>query len=288
MRVKNGVLSWPIESRVLRRHDDPAGDYWRAFLRLGDLEGGDLSRSVAAIARRWGPLHLCAQHGLPTTHPPEVAPGHLPSTSLVRGCPPAVVEERFVEPVDRWRELARQAGAILMARADIKDGAVVPASRFAAMTGALPLGMAGPGTDPISLSSLGFKPVEGPFGHGEIGPIILRTRLSKEAAIGLAVRQWLAMSDVSPRFRWEGTDFALSFQSGSFFGALALRLAGSLTHAQPLVKCAFGNHWYVQKRRNTYFCREPACDRLRKNENARRSRSGGARHYEAQSTGTAS
>jgi hypothetical protein len=277
IRSKQGVLSWPERSRLIKRHDDPSGDYWVRFLELAELEGPALERAVGSFARRWGPLYLCEAHGLPTTHPWHVTPGARASASSPMACRVRFASGRKEEPVERWRELARQAAAVLMARADLRDGEPVPSERFDAMMGALPLGMTAPGVSPRPLG-LGRR-VTGPLGSGAIGPITLRLQLSKNAAIGTAVQQWLAMSDVGPQFNWEDGDFALSFESRSLFGALALRMAGNLTDVRALVKCAYGNHWYQQTRRGTYFCRSEECDRLRLAENQRRRRAGQARRY---------
>lgn len=278
VRVKAGVLSWPMNGRVLRRHHDPKGDYWLSFLALGDLEGPALDRAVRTYAARWGPLHLCEAHGLPVTHPPTITPGHLHAVNQQGQCPARSANGRFEEPVERWRELARQAGVVLLARADLEEGDTVPKHRFEAMTGALPLGYSAPGTNPLPIPS--GRKAQAPAGQMMIGPIVVRLRLSAAQAVGIAAQQWFQMSDVAPRFRWEGGDFALSFQSHTLFGALALRLASSLTDARPLVKCDYGNHWYTQTRRNTYFCgvREE-CKRERLNANARRRRAGKARKY---------
>lgn len=284
VRVKAGVLSRPENAPTIKLHRDPAGDYWAAFLRLAELDGVALDRGVAAIARKWGTLGLCDAHGLPSTHPPEATPGHLPETELrIGSCPLRISNGRIEESTVRWRDLSRQAGAILTARTNIRDGAQVPRDHLVRMAGAMPFGITPPGVT-LARGAPGLRPVEGDLGRGAVGPIILRTRVSRERAVSLAVGQWLAMSDVTTNFKWDGEGFALGISTRSFFGALTLRLAGDLQSARPLVRCDYCSRWYRQRRTGTFFCRSEACDRLRQAENQRRRRAGKARTYKPRTT----
>lgn len=272
--VQDGVLSWDADFHISKRHRDPEADFFLSFLDLAIVADSQLDSAVGRYARHWGPLWLCEAHATPSTHLPQGARLGRQSgdtAGVSRPCRPARRGGREMESVHRWRDLAQQAVAILMARVDLEQHQPVPAERFEAMASALPSGFVPPG--------LHLPPPDGDAlrENGELGETVglvaaisVRAQLNQEAAIATAVRQWLRIGDVHPSFEAQATDFALSMRATTLFGALGLRLAGEVANARPLVRCDYCAQWYVRTRRNTYCCGSDACHHERKARNARR------------------
>lgn len=284
MTVADGSLRWTNgRQRTVSPAEDAGAPFFTDFIELARLSPDAAQRHVLAYAKRWGPLGLCRRHGWPSTHAPLPRPVGRQSTHpepASKGCPPSCRNGVCSEPIERWLELAKQAEAMLLARVDLANQRSIPAHRFETMRGSLPLALA-PSVDLPSRAPKQPVPVD-PDGRlmlanpiGKVGDITLRLR--QEYSIAVAANGWLKIGGARPSFKWSDTDFVMSIEAETLFGALALRLCGHLSNVRPLARCRFCGKWYVQHRRGSFCCKDPECGHQRRLENKRRQRAGWSR-----------
>lgn len=261
--VRDGLLTWAADGdRVMTRTGgryDPFFD----FLDLANVGSRQAPRAVLQYARRWGPLHLCARHGLPSSHTGTWLVG-----TEARACPPRRRGQEHSEPISLWIEFATEAQSILLARADWSLAGKRPS--LVIPTGGGVFAVPGSGSSDLRDVRPNRKAASLAGRTGIVGEGLIT--LPSSASIAVAVRRWLALGAVYPLVRSSGRAFTVGFQADTLFGALALRLAGDLENANPLVRCEFCGVLYRLTRRGTYCCSDPECARLRRNRNARKSK----------------
>lgn len=197
------------------------------FVRLAN---GD-DAAIASFARRWGVLDLCG-HGYPRSHASSVAASELNGRLMpVRSCIVATAiraEGWRSEPLERWRSLAGQAGAMLQIAQGLRLGRPVQGDVWAPLQELFTL-------DPVILGRDVFRPPEARTWRpvatddlpltGRVGGIRVKYRSSEGPALGYAVRRWLELGGVRVHFDWMGDRGKVSFGGTSLFGALATLLA---------------------------------------------------------------
>jgi hypothetical protein len=273
IQERDGQLTWVVDGDEVMTRTGHKYDPFFDFLDLANVKASDAPTAVLRYARRWGPLHLCARHGLPSSHT-----GTWLISADTRSCSPRRRGPDYIEPIARWIEFAAEAQSILLARADWSLTTKPP--HLVAPTGGG--GIAVPGQGPIDPAATRRTRKAGSL-HGRTGVIGEGlVVLPPSTAIAIAVRRWLALGAVYPLVRSQGPDFTLGFQADNLFGALALRLAGDLQNARPLVRCEFCGVLYRQTRLGTFCCDDPECHRLRRNRNARKSKANNPRKTASQ------
>lgn len=107
---------WGARDSVEHGVAKPRAKMLESFVKLAD--GPDAR--ILAFARRWGPLHLCAEHGWPLRHlRRKDDPCCLSADVPERGA-----QEWYSEPLDAWRSLSGMALGLLHIAAALRDGRV--------------------------------------------------------------------------------------------------------------------------------------------------------------------
>ncbi len=279
-------LTWPCDyPRPRRRVRDPEGDFFGGFLDLASSD--DLEADVLRYARQWGPLWICERHDLPSSH---ARPSGVGSVQVwIEGrklgtCPPKRLSggTRWAEPISSWRTLAEQAVALVMARADLQRDGRLSEQRHQELAALHP--------SPVRIQEACVDAERTPEGTFKMVParknigmqqiFVTEVATSPANVVGLSMQWWLDQGAVTPTIGTRRDDYGLSLRADSLFGAIALRLAGNLANANPLVPCDYCGGLYVQTRTGTFFCGQPECDKARLRANSRRKASGKARQYQ--------
>lgn len=291
--VVDGQVTWPCEyPKPIRRVRDPESDFLSTFLDLAYCDDEDLDREVAGFARQWGPLWICERHGLPSSHtrPPGVGAVQVWIEGRKLGdCPPARTDDgtRWTEPVEAWQQLARQARALVLARADLLRAGRVSRERREELNARMSLG----GID--GLPAEAEWAAEGTYvevpqraGLATEHFFIPEVTTSASSILGRSMQWWLDQGAIRPTIRSRPNDFGMELRADSLFGAIGLRLAGSLASARPLVPCDYCGTLYVQTREGTYFCGSDDCNKARLRRNTARRARGEARRYKPRNPDT--
>jgi hypothetical protein len=266
--------------------EDPVRDFLLPFAALCDSKNFDAD--VVAYAERWGVLGIC-DHGLPHTHWPlrlglalsgmsQVANGNAqwcrPATGPVRhsGTP------AYVEPLDSWLMISRQAKNLLLSAAALHRGSPIEGESWEILSSLLPT----------------FMTARPPGAVGRPRPLVLTLPSgeqieagrdscfeNEQLAVAFAIRTWLELGDVRAHFSWDGAGPSqFGFAASTLFGGLALRLAMVSTRAQGVKVCDYCHQLYEPtpgERRTTRSCKSPGCE-------AARNRANGQRHRQGQAT----
>jgi hypothetical protein len=137
-KVGDGMLSWSQAGRF-RPVKNPA-DVLQKFVSLA-VKADD--EDILAFAQEFGPLWLCAKHGIIVNHRPILGPvrnafGPLPTANELKGplaCPTAVRERMNCEPLDAWRRLATRAQNLMLAARLINLGEEMPSEAWISIDG---------------------------------------------------------------------------------------------------------------------------------------------------------
>jgi hypothetical protein len=117
--VADGFLHWQPRMVALRRERELCGFLYQ-FVQVADASDADIERT----AKEYGPLGLCERHGLPMCHRGQgaLAPTLQDTDDLGTVCPPIKVAQGYLEAVEKWRDYAKLAAAILRLAAEVRRG----------------------------------------------------------------------------------------------------------------------------------------------------------------------
>jgi hypothetical protein len=202
------------------------------------------SSEIVRFAKKWGVLGLCKEHGLPRTH----ALGEFTNVGRNQLCPRVPQGRRgpraigkstdiYVERFDHWQSLAARAGAVLEAAKLLYASKVVPRDLWR------PIASNSSETPPCTTAELQDRWVRKRGLSEKELSVELLSRQRED--LGLAVDEWLLMSDVRPRFWWLENERPLvdfqpgpaGSQMGGLFAALALQLAYRVSRAGRVIEC---------------------------------------------------
>jgi hypothetical protein len=227
-----------------------AMDAFDRFLRLGDAP----PEEVLAFGREHGPLRICSAHNLPETHVPLRVVVEM-SEEVPRCRPAGGLGRQRSEPIARWRDFARQGSALVSIASQLtrSGGRVSEYAQWAPLDELFPMSLR----------------------HAVRGA----TPAQQRSLVAAAVQRWLDLGDVSLRYRWEGDSPQTTFGSTSLFGAIAYRMALTLSRSEGLVHCDECGRAYLPRRTpspgRAKRCPDPACrQRAAKRDWARRQRQG--------------
>lgn len=207
-RVPNTLACPPFPRLEWRpgnpKESPPIDQCFPEFIRLVDAS----NVRVLEFARRWGVLGICP-HGLPKNHARRCEP-----LQLLEGCSPCW---NAWEPIAVWRDMAREAAAILDVTAALRAGR--PAS------GQVWRNVTGPRFEQMPIPGVSWKSMETDM---ELQRYVLSTYASR----------WVKLAGITPHVRWDGDEEAPhaiwtveSSQHDDFgflFPTIAIQLAAAL------------------------------------------------------------
>jgi len=200
------LAPWPVPDVAL----DPEGthlvfDWEQASVAtdrdlLNDFTKIEDSRTALQCAKRWGPLGLC-EHGIPATHNPH----SFVEGRMRLGCYPS-----GWEPVDAWVRYAREARALVLIGANLRNGV------------------------------LGGR---GQWKHVLIAPASRVGRSVEEdrLCLGGALTSWLQQGQIHVLFGWPdlATDEPVfQWRAGSLLLAVGVEIAGAITRTSGVAICS--------------------------------------------------
>ena len=261
------VRAWTYGGRLYWRaegHSAPSGndDMLRNFLSLADA--GDAR--IASYANRWGVLHVC-QHGRPASHnPPPVNLGGYSGWDYWcdhMGRYDRLPDADGYEPLEVWRRLSAEAGALARVAAALREGRPGAAADWAIIYA----------------------------NSGQVAPWWKPSRDGDSIILARVVSEWLSMTNVRPRLRVrrigpgggyiDGLD--VEYAGRGLFGALTMQLALVVSGSRGLYSCAGCPSWFMVPRgkrkpqagRGAYCpaCRLANVPQRRANERRTRARS---------------
>ena len=180
----------------------------RRFLSLASAPDA----RVKAFAEDFGPLWLC-EHGLPNAH---AARGFVPATPAAPVCEVQRRDGAFVERIDHWRTLARQANALLTLASDVHQGEV--------------------GSEDL-WGILSAHPEHSGYEH--VAHAMPTDLGFARETLTLRFNTWLQWADVRSALRWESAEEPVVLNSPiGVFGALALQLVTRVGRLPPTAVCS--------------------------------------------------
>jgi hypothetical protein len=181
-------------------------------------------------------LHICRQHGWPSSHnrcPPDwrpESPEDLRGRGYLNSCPLIEGDGLYAEPLTAWRKFSREARAVLRLIAEVEDG------------------------------RLGSQGDWGVFLRSAPAPNDAAT--ARELVCGY-VTEWIEVGGVRPEVLWADAGRSVLFGNRTLFGALAHQLLIALTNAPDLALCSECGNVFLPSRRprldQRHFC--AACGR---------------------------
>lgn len=208
-----------------RRPDDRLLD---AFVKLhDDLEG----KRVLRYARQYGPLGICADHDLPTSHNPR--PTHLGGYQGIaywcetRGYHGRNTETGYDawEPIAAWHLFARQAQAILDVAARLHEEELPRIEDWEVIYERQP------GVDPGRWKARA------------------KTASHERHILALILNEWLELGNVRPVISWRPQQSpAIELRAG-LFGVIAMQLVQVVARTVGLWTCSGCGHGYARETR---------------------------------------
>ena len=184
---------------------------------------------ILKFAKRWGPLRLCAGHGVPHGHD--------------GGCLPA-----RREPLVRWYYYVEQASLILRIASLLRGGRPVSREAWSAMF----------------VTEAEHRPVT--EGVNDLLDALAgdSSQIGSRFYLANVIDEWLQMGSVRPRFTWTNgqTTPELTLTSGTF-GVLAVQLMVAASGASGLCVCDGCGDDYMRQGRMPQRGRRNYCERCR-------------------------
>ncbi len=273
--VRDGWLRWSFSTHLGFPPPDQEFDVspQNIFDAFTAIPSGD-APAVIKFFSKYGPLSLCAKHGLPATHS--------------RGCSPQQPEEDvYEEPIDGWYPLIRQAVFAVRLAINLRGISKRDPNKddwTLLLDGIPPARRSRPGKASPEDVFVVRRP-DSESGGLNLGLGVshkLAYRLRARPLVASIVNNWLEWADLKPRFSWdESIAYRLEGpeESGQTFAALAVELMVHVARAQELASCSICFRLYertkcgedgklhkvrLQRGRRNYC--SPACER----EGARR------------------
>lgn len=226
-----------------------------AFVRLADAVK---PQAFLRFARRYGPLELCAEHGLPVSH--TAGDREIERDAPLGACGPW----RFVlahgrggagaeydgVPVALWREYARDVRAVLGAAAALHRGEPISGEDWPTFAAAY--WRARRGKEP---------PADPPAWRGDVE--------QEREHVGMLLDLWIERAGVRPRYTWTGALPNIGLGGGGVFGAVIRQLAFSVAKVRGVAVCAGCGAPFVPQKR-WKFC--PECGKRAADREAQRRR----------------
>ena len=282
----DGLIRWGNDGgRVATASDAPA-DIVMKFVGLSDASDA----KVLAYAKRHGVLGICG-HGLPVTHITGVGTGGWrPVHCTFRESVTVDGREWATEPIERWREYARLAGAILSAAAALHQGQPVPAAVWEQAEELAPRYLETPWSRPSS-GGLVERSLADDRGMNvlilDIRADVTKLRVTRTdlGRLEWALRQWMQLGAVTTWVDCADKGFRICFGGETLFGALASQMAVMISRNGTLYPCsgcgdAFPaddgrgrgaeQHWWCTKPKCKKRAAAAASRKYRANEKLRR------------------
>lgn len=223
----------------------------RRFARLHKDEEG---QEALRFAQDFGPIWLCDQHNLPSSHIPHRNLGELlrlHDLDDVRPCSPLrdLATGLYTEPVSGWMNLSRQCAAMLTIADQLRKERIA---------------LHGPGRNTRSRTYLEDEPwssIADLIGRdlatavpqvwvGKRDTIGHRATLAEQRLhIGIAVDRWMQLGDVRTKFLWNGAQPRIEFGTDNLFGALAMELGLMVARSGGFATCSGCRLPYTPSRR---------------------------------------
>jgi hypothetical protein len=113
IQLDGDQLHWnemPLRKEILKQPRSP--HLVQEFISLADRDAPD---DVLYFAKKWGPLHLCKDHNLPTSHSQTIATNK-------PACRPRGSFPEYWEPIDTWFRMARYLRHLLNIASRLHEG----------------------------------------------------------------------------------------------------------------------------------------------------------------------
>jgi len=280
--------TWPIPGEVVKhadgliRHGGDGGrrataasapsDFLMRFVRLTNASDA----KVLAFAKKFGVLGICG-HQLPFTHVTGVGTGGWrPQHCIYRESVTVDDREWTTEPIERWRDYARLAGAILAAAAALHQDQPVPTEVWEQTEELAPRILGIPWSRPSAGSLVQRTEAEysGAKGWvGDLGMDVTKLRDTEEGfgprtdpeRLEWALRHWMQLGAVTTWVDCTDKGFRICFGGETLFGALASQLAVMISRNGTLYPCSgCGNAFHAADGRGRgadqdWWCEEPKC-----------------------------
>jgi hypothetical protein len=214
--VADGSLQWQLDPKSLSYAPPIRPPVLDRFMDIQEDQG------VEGFAREYGPLRICKEHGLPASH--------------ADGCPlDRGFAGTFIEPTERWFELAKQMRSLKAACSALAKGQLMALDDVHN----LGLGMA-VGRDRET------TPEENPFGlvlsEGQSAPTDddIRAQVGLERVVLAAyIEKWYGYAGFGARVDWrDGADPWVQWKGTGLFASLLLCLMTKITDSAVAVLCA--------------------------------------------------
>jgi len=216
--------------------------------------------AFARYAERWGMLLLC-DHGLPATHdkdtlPESLAPGRSVTRETGKRQEPCVVSFLRSEPIETWRYWARQARALVVVIARLRDGKVGGDEEWAELRAPGPWARDWPAAEPFVVpvharSSGGLPPLgKLPDRDAAVQRTVMdlaevfgaRTEAHEVAfqrmAAAETLQHWLTLAGAGLSVSWRKEAHPdVTWRSGGLFGALGMKLVLAATGVDGWAMC---------------------------------------------------
>jgi len=222
-----------------------------SFVRLADEERPE---PFLAFARRYGPLELCAEHGLPVVHAPDVP--RASSEEGRRSRPPWPCDswlfvyeshKHWGVPVDLWRQYAMEVRAVLIAAASLHQDEPMPEDAWSVL-------------ELAPLRGFPRKRASGrpPYWHAWRGNVA-----GEREFLGMLISIWIDHARLMPTFEWTDTLPYIGLGGGGTHGAIIRQLVFAVAQVRGVAVCAGCGQPFVPRRRWKYCaaCGKRAADR---------------------------